>query len=123
MSYSLVVEGLDGAHRVRQGRLPSLGEWINLRIDGEVWWFPVVEIAHVLTPGEGSPEEEIVGIAVKKAYKMAGIDNPRKQIDVVEAYDPFSNAEIGYYLGLGFCSEAREATRMVEDGFGVWNYK
>lgn len=72
----------------------------------------------VFTPGEGSVEEELVGIAVRKAYKMAGIDHPRRQISVVEPYAPFSNAEIAYYLALGFCYEPAEATKMVEDGFG-----
>jgi acetyl-CoA C-acetyltransferase len=73
--------------------------------------------AYVTTPGiEG--EEEILGPAVRKAYRVAGIDNPRRQISLVEAYDAFSSAEISYYLAFGFCEEPREATKMVEDGFG-----
>lgn len=58
MSYSLIVEGLEGAQRVRQGRLPSRGEWLNLAIDGRVWWLPVQEVAHVLSPGEPSEEPD-----------------------------------------------------------------
>lgn len=74
---------------------------------------------YVTTPGEDAAiEAGILGPAVAKAYRMAGIDNPLRQISVVEPYDPFSNAEIHYYLSLGFCNEPREATKMVEDGFG-----
>jgi acetyl-CoA C-acetyltransferase len=73
--------------------------------------------AYVTTPGiEG--EEEILGPAVRKAYRVAGIDNPRRQISLVECSDPFSFMEIHYYLAFGFCEEPREATKMVEDGFG-----
>jgi acetyl-CoA C-acetyltransferase len=48
---------------------------------------------------------------------MAGIVNPRRQISVVEPYDPFSMAEISLYESLGFCKDPREATKMVENGF------
>jgi acetyl-CoA C-acetyltransferase len=70
------------------------------------------------TPGEEVEEAGFGTIAVKKAYKMAGIDNPRKQIDVVEAYDPFSTMELMYYPSFGFCDDPKEAVKMVEEGFG-----
>ncbi len=73
----------------------------------------------VTTIGEEADEDAALGgPAVRKAYQMAGIDNPRRQISVVEPYDPFSSTEIGYYLSMGFCQERRQATKMVENGFG-----
>jgi len=83
-----------------------------------VWVIGTGATTFVSTPGEMDDETELARLAVRKAYKMAGIDNPRREISVVEPYDPFSNAEILYYLALEFCKEPREATKMVEDGFG-----
>ena len=80
------------------------------------WVIGTGATTYTSTPGEA--EEGKFGLAVRKAYKMAGIDNPRRQISVVEPYDPFSNAEMGYYLSLGFCKEPKEVPKMVEDGFG-----
>jgi len=72
----------------------------------------------VTTPGEENDEATLGRLAAKNAYRMAGIDRPRRQIDVVEPYDPFSITEIGYYESLGFCDSPAEALRMVERGFG-----
>lgn len=44
-----------------------------------------------------------------QAYRQAGIENPRRELDVVEVYAPFSNLEIGYY----------ESLRLAEKGKGV----
>ena len=38
--------------------------------------------------------------AAKMAYKMAGIQNPRKEIDIAEAYDPFDYKELHHLEGL-----------------------
>ena len=54
-------------------------------------------------------------IAAKKAYKMAGIQNPRKEIDVAEIYNPFTYQELIYYECFGFCDKG-EACKLVEDG-------
>ncbi|MBU2547861.1 MAG: thiolase family protein [Proteobacteria bacterium] len=43
--------------------------------------------------------------AAGKAYAMAGIDDPLKQLDVAEIYDAFSYMELMWYEGLGFCPE------------------
>jgi acetyl-CoA C-acetyltransferase len=48
---------------------------------------------------------------------MAGIDNPRKQIQVAEPYIPVSYQEIPAYAAFGFC-EPDEVTKLVEEGFG-----
>lgn len=79
--------------------------------------------ATVTTPGETLPgnEFDIMNLrevkASRQAYKMAGISNPRRQVDVVEPYQPFSYQEPDSYHCLGFC-EASEVRKLVESGFG-----
>jgi acetyl-CoA C-acetyltransferase len=43
--------------------------------------------------------------AAQKAYAMAGIADPLKQLDVAEVSDVFSYMELMWYEGLGFCPE------------------
>src|SRR3990172_9212004 len=43
--------------------------------------------------------------AAAQAYKMAGITNPRRQLDVAEIHDCFSIAELIAMEGLGFCEK------------------
>lgn len=54
-------------------------------------------------------------IAARKAYQMAGIRNPRKELDVAEVYNPFTFQELIFYECFGFC-EPGEACKLVEDG-------
>jgi acetyl-CoA C-acetyltransferase len=54
-------------------------------------------------------------IAAREAYRMAGIQNPRKEIDVAEVYNPFTFQELIFYECFGFC-EPGEACRLVEEG-------
>ncbi|MBS7246732.1 MAG: thiolase domain-containing protein [Candidatus Jordarchaeales archaeon] len=53
--------------------------------------------------------------ASRMAYKMAGIDNPLKQLDVASVHDCFTIAEIMAYEDLGFCRKG-EGGRFIEDG-------
>ena len=53
--------------------------------------------------------------AAKRAYKMAGIDNPRKKIDVAEISEPYAFQELMWYEGLGFCKEG-EGGRLIDSG-------
>ncbi|MCX6007814.1 MAG: thiolase family protein [Chloroflexi bacterium] len=71
------------------------------------------------TSGEGAlmTKEELEHNAVFKAYRMAGIDKPRKQIQVVEPYTPFSSTELMTYVLMGLC-EHSEVARLCENGFG-----
>lgn len=39
----------------------------------------------------------------KQAYDMAGIKNPRKELDVAEVYNPFTFIELFHYECFGFC--------------------
>jgi acetyl-CoA C-acetyltransferase len=53
--------------------------------------------------------------AAAKAYKMAGIQDPRKEIDVAEIYDAFSYQEMLWTEGLGFCDKG-EGGKLVTSG-------
>ena len=76
------------------------------------------QATHVLFDFDGTlVSQELDFSAIHKAYRMAGIDTPRKQIQVVEPYAPFSSTELMCYVMLGFC-EHRDVARLCEDGFG-----
>lgn len=53
--------------------------------------------------------------AAKKAYAMAGIKNPRKELDVAEICEPYSFQELLWYEQLGFCSNG-EGGKLIESG-------
>lgn len=53
--------------------------------------------------------------AAQRAYEMAGIRDPFREIDVVELYDAFTYQELLWLEGLGFCEEG-EAASLVEQG-------
>ncbi|PKN32886.1 MAG: propanoyl-CoA acyltransferase [Deltaproteobacteria bacterium HGW-Deltaproteobacteria-19] len=51
--------------------------------------------------------------ASRKAYGMAGIADPLKELDVVELYDAYSYMELLWYEGLGLAAEGRGAELMM----------
>ncbi|MDA4122274.1 MAG: thiolase domain-containing protein [Thaumarchaeota archaeon] len=53
--------------------------------------------------------------AAKMAYKMAKIENPRKQLDFAEVYDPFDYKELHHMEGLLLCGKG-EAAKLTRDG-------
>ena len=53
--------------------------------------------------------------AAKAAYKMAGIHNPREEIDVAEIYDAFTYQELLWTEGLGFCDRGHGG-RLAAEG-------
>ncbi len=53
--------------------------------------------------------------AAQKAYTMAGIKNPKKEIDVAEVYDAFTYQELMWIEGLGL-AEYGKAGEMLEKG-------
>ena len=53
--------------------------------------------------------------AAQRAYQMAGITNPRNEIDVAEIYDAFSYMEPLWLEGLGIC-EPGAGGRLTESG-------
>jgi acetyl-CoA C-acetyltransferase len=54
-------------------------------------------------------------MAAKMAYKMAGIDSPKKDIDIAEVDDRFSYKELQHLEALGL-TESGEAAKMLDDG-------
>lgn len=52
--------------------------------------------------------------AADEAYKMAGIKNPLKELDVAEVYNPFTFQEILLYECFKFCKPS-EGHKLVED--------
>jgi hypothetical protein len=58
MTYSLVIDGTEGARKVRRGLLPRRGEWLSVEIHGAWWWLPVLEVSHVLYGARSLTETE-----------------------------------------------------------------
>jgi acetyl-CoA C-acetyltransferase len=54
-------------------------------------------------------------LAAQRVYEKAGITNPRRQFDVAELQEPYTNFELSYYEGLGLC-RAGEAAALIESG-------
>ena len=52
----------------------------------------------------------------RMAYDMAGITNPREELDLAEVHDCFSITEMCIYEDFGF-SETGKARRDIEEGF------
>ncbi|MBP1707325.1 MAG: acetyl-CoA acetyltransferase [Chloroflexi bacterium] len=74
--------------------------------------------ATIINPGLGGIDSTYSWDWITRgAYKMAGIDNPRRQIQVAEPYIPVSYQEIPAYAAFGFC-KPEEAAKLVEQGFG-----
>ncbi len=53
--------------------------------------------------------------AAQRAYRMAGIDDPATQIDLVELYDAFSYQELLWTEGLGLCGPG-EGGKLLDAG-------
>lgn len=58
---------------------------------------------------------EYTAYAAKMAYKMAKIDEPRKEVDVVEPYDPFDYKELHHLEGL-LLADKGEAAKLTVEG-------
>lgn len=56
--------------------------------------------------------------AAKKAYSMAGINNPLKEIDVAEISAEYSYQELLWSEGLGFCEKGGGGT-FIDKGFST----
>lgn len=58
--------------------------------------------------------------AAKRAYAMAGIHEPLKEIDLAEVYDAFSYMELMWTEGLGFCNRG-QGGRLIDAGITGMN--
>ena len=54
-------------------------------------------------------------IAAEQAYRMAGITDPRRELNLIEFHDAFSAAEILSYEAFGLCPPG-EGGRLLEEG-------
>jgi acetyl-CoA C-acetyltransferase len=59
--------------------------------------------------------------AAERAYQKAGINDPKKAIDVVEVMDAYAYQQPMWLEGLGFC-ESGQGGRFIEEG-GPGKYK
>jgi acetyl-CoA C-acetyltransferase len=57
--------------------------------------------------------------AAKKAYAMAGITDPARQVDIAEVYDAFSYQELMWLEGLGICEPGKAAHQLEKGRFNV----
>lgn len=55
--------------------------------------------------------------AAKEAYKMAGITNPRKELDVAEIYNPFTYLELAFLECFGFSEPGKAADDTLKGTF------
>jgi len=60
--------------------------------------------------------------AARAAYEMAGIENPREEIDCAEVHDCFTITEILNYEDLGFCPKG-EGGRFIDEGLSDYGGK
>ena len=60
-------------------------------------------------------KQEGCEIAAGNAYKLAGIEDPRREIDVAEPYAPFANQLLMFYERLLLCDEG-EAPDVLDSG-------
>ena len=60
--------------------------------------------------------ESAIG-AVGQAYKMAGITNPLKELDVAEVYNPFTFIELLHYECFGFCEPGQACDYTLKGTF------
>lgn len=56
--------------------------------------------------------------AAKQAYDMAGIKDPRKELDVAEVYNPFTFQEMLFYECFGFCGLGEAPDLVLKGTFG-----
>ena len=67
------------------------------------------------TPNVDPAEQRACKLAAKKAYRLAGITNPEKEIDVAELYQPFAHQQLLFFERLFLCKET-EAPKALDDG-------
>jgi acetyl-CoA C-acetyltransferase len=56
-----------------------------------------------------------LSILARRIYRLAKIDNPRREIDVAELYQAFTIQQILEYEALGFCQKG-EGAKLIRDG-------
>ncbi|MGQ9721438.1 MAG: thiolase family protein [Candidatus Jordarchaeum sp.] len=59
-------------------------------------------------------ENQALKVASKKAFEMAGIKKPLKELNVAEICEPYAFQELLWYEGLGFCKDG-EGAKLLKD--------
>jgi acetyl-CoA C-acetyltransferase len=96
------------------GKFPHKPAWIRgMGHASETYWMgdrmgPKKDGDHADSPA--------LGQAVDSAYRMAGIRDPRRELQAAELYAPFSNIEIHAIQDVGLC-EANETLGLLEKGY------
>jgi acetyl-CoA C-acetyltransferase len=89
------------------------------RLSPQPAWIKAVATAHEQQYMGDSPkrlaEMRSLIAASSRAYRHAGITNPRKELDVAEIYEVASFAELAMYENLGFC-ERGEGGKLIDAG-------
>lgn len=91
--------------------------WIN----GTAAAGNTVHIGDRLGPSKQTDFGELdeLRVAIEKAYRQAGISDPLAEIDVAEAYSPFTIYEIQNVEALGFCDRGEGGPAIAEGRFDV----
>lgn len=57
--------------------------------------------------------------AAKKAFSMAGISDPAKEVDVAEVYDAFTYQELMWLEAMGLCKDGEAGKRLENGDFAI----
>lgn len=79
--------------------------WGEASIIDSYWWGERPDLA----------DWDTLSLAGRRLFKMAGIENPLKEIDVAELYAPFTSQILLELEALGFCGKG-EAGPLIEKG-------
>ena len=79
--------------------------WGEASIIDSYWWGERPDLA----------DWDTLSLAGRRLYRMAGISNPRKEIDVAELYAPFTSQILLELEALGFCGKG-ESGPLIEKG-------
>jgi acetyl-CoA C-acetyltransferase len=83
--------------------------------DNPVWIEGVGNCADVYIRDRDLSRLNSLQVAARKAYKMAGVTDPYREIDVVELTERFAHQELMAYEALGLCREGK-AKNLIEAG-------
>jgi acetyl-CoA C-acetyltransferase len=91
-------------------------EAVKKLTDNPVWITGLGNCYDAHYPGDRElSRSEALSLASKKAYSMAGINNPRKEINLAEIADEYSYQELLWAEGLGLCDEGKGG-ELIESG-------
>lgn len=110
----------DGASAVILCRTEDVKQFAPHRIDD---YITIKGLGVSAGPGWGKNKEDYdfthwteTEYASKQAYLMAGIKNPRTELDVAEIHDCFSIAELIAMESLAFCQKGQGRDEIINDG-------